>query len=52
MTRRVPPGRDLAWFVLLPLALGGGALLVQHAIREHRLANLWTSPAPPPPAPR
>ncbi len=42
-------GRDIAWFILLPLALAGAALAVQEQVRRYRTEHLWDSPAPPPP---
>ena len=44
--------RDALWFVVLPLALAGTALLIQHAIRQHRHDHLWSQMAPPPPPAR
>ncbi len=43
--------RDLAWFMLLPLALAGAALAIQAQVRQHRTQHLWDSPAPPPAPP-
>ena len=52
MSQRTAIGRETLWFVVLPLALAGAALLIQHAVREHRRENLWSQMAPPPPARR
>jgi hypothetical protein len=45
---RTPLLRDIAWFVVLPLALAGAALAIQEQVRRHRTEHLWDSPAPPP----
>lgn len=44
--------RDVVWFVILPFALAGAAMLIQHAVRQYRSDHLWSQMAPPPPARR